>query len=113
MVHKIKKNSQIFFWKDNKSMDYMVEGKTPTKEDFKKDFVKIPIETPEKNLEKIWEDFNVGKSKAIMGLPHNQEFIRRNSLSHTTMSVGDIVKKDDGYYIAGNIGWKKLKWKGK
>jgi hypothetical protein len=110
MTHTLKK-SKVYYWKDVKSMDYMVEGKTPTKEDFEKDYVKLPVETEEKELEQIWHDYNVGKSKHKLGTEKIQDWIRDHDLSHTSMSIGDVVQKNGDFYIARDVGWEKLKWK--
>ncbi len=109
MVHKVKK-SKVYYWKKDKSMDYMVEGKTPTKEEFERDYVKLPVETKEKELEQIWEDFNIGKSHHKLSTKEMQDWIRDNSVGHTSMSIGDVVQKNGDFYIAKDIGWKKLKW---
>lgn len=92
-------------------MDYMVEGKTPTKEDFEKDYAKLPVETEEKELEQIWEDYNIGKSHHKLSSKEMQDWIRDHELSHTSMSIGDIIQKNGDFYIARDVGWEKLKWK--
>jgi hypothetical protein len=108
MVHTLKKN-KVYYWKHEKSMDYMIEGKTPTKTEFEKDYAKLPVETKEKDLDKIWEDYNVGKSHHKLGTKEMQNWIRKNT-GHTSMSVGDVVQINGDYYIARDVGWEKLKW---
>jgi hypothetical protein len=102
------RKTKVYYWKKGTSLDYMVKGKTPTKEEFEKDYVELPIESDKDNLESIFEDFNIGKSHQKMSLRENQDWIRQHGLSHTSMSVGDVAKINNDFYIVKDVGWKKL-----
>lgn len=107
-MHRIKKKSKVYYWKKGTSLKYMVEGKIPTKKEFEKDYVKLPVETSETNLDEIWEDYNIGKSKHKMGQKKNQDWLKEHGLSHTTMSVGDIIKVGNKHFIVKHEGWKEI-----
>ncbi|MDB4330291.1 hypothetical protein N9948_01045 [bacterium] len=52
-----------------------------------------------------------GEFWSEMGEANN--LIRSKGLTHTSMSVGDIIKNNKGYHIVAGIGFKKIELKGK
>lgn len=114
---------EIYYWKNIEWMtnvqfaDNKKLGRYPTKNDFKKDWKKLPISIPyykrmslNENLNNTFKILNtIGNP---METPENQRWIRKNlhPHPHTSMSVGDIVKINKKYYIVLGIGWKKMKW---
>jgi len=98
-------DTEVYYWKDIK----WIRGDKPSKEDFKKDYVKLPIDVaPVDYLEGVFHLLN--NEDNPLGSKENQEWIRKNLKPnpHTSMSVGDIVKVVDEYWIVEDVGWKKL-----
>lgn len=56
-------------------------------------------------LENIFEKFNSEENP--LSTPEYQDKIK-SLLTHTSMSVGDVVQIDDSYYVVSVIGFKKL-----
>jgi hypothetical protein len=56
-------------------------------------------------LEKLFARFNSEENPLCA--PKYQEKIK-SFLSHTSMSVGDVVQIDNDYYVINGIGFKKL-----
>ncbi len=113
---------EIYYWKDNKWMMGTqhageVKGERyPQKRDFKNDYKKLPITIPyhkdkdlDWNLSNVFEILN---TKNPMSTTKHQQWIRKNLRPnpHTSMSVGDVVKVGDKYYLTLSIGWKKMRW---
>ena len=68
-------------------------------------------------LYQIFKDVNLTSSEIFsilnsdknpMGTIEMQQWIKNNGLKHTSMSVGDIIKSDKGFYVCEDIGWKRL-----
>ena len=111
---------QIYYWKNSKWLLVEHNG-LPAKDDFEKDYVKLPITIPyDKTID---AESNLGIAFGIlndayqytpnpMSQPIHQQWIRDNLKPHphTSMSVGDIIKIEDEYWIAKGVGWEKLKW---
>ena len=58
-------------------------------------------------LEETFAKLNLGGNP--MATKENQDWIRRNNVSHTSMSVGDIIKVGDRLFITKGIGFAGLK----
>jgi len=100
------KDIKVLFWKDTEWIVSVREGVMPTKEDIEKDYVQIPIEIHRNNLDSIYAMLNGPRNPMLE--PRMQRWIDDN-MTHTSMSVGDIVKLGgNDLYIAANLGWKKL-----
>lgn len=120
---------QVYYWKDNKwlvktthaafvvlqSSDVVKDCRYPTKAEFKKDYKKIPISFPfnknlsqEHNFGKVYNKLNSDNNP--LGTPEMQQWLRKNKLKHTSMSVGDIIELEGKYWITLMIGWEKLSW---
>lgn len=115
---------EVYYWKD---IDWLtksshvgeVEGcRYPTKTEFKKDYKKIPITFPyngnleyEVNFDRVYSKLNQGQNP--LSTTEMQNWIRTNLKPHphTSMSIGDIIKVGDKYWITVNIGWDKLDWR--
>lgn len=65
--------------------------------------------TPQK-LEGLWEKYNIGQTN--IKTPKGQEMIRRKGVGHSSMSVGDMVKLGDKHYVASNVGWTPVRFRG-
>ena len=94
----------------------------PTKADIEKDYKELPISKKywsswqldiadpkykESILEEIFKLFNSYKTNP-MSINEMQDWIKENKVSHTSMSVGDIVILDNDIYVCANEGWKKV-----
>lgn len=55
-------------------------------------------------LEDIFREFNSDNNPLV----NHQEYIRNND-SHTSMSVGDLIKLDDRLYIVASMGFLEIK----
>jgi hypothetical protein len=44
-----------------------------------------------------------------MGTKEHQEWIKKNGLRHTSMSVGDVAALGDRFFVVAPIGWKEIK----
>jgi len=105
----------------NSWMIKMTHGEAiPTKKDIEKDYKQLPIP------DEFWKDkFNGNTDKDYileeifrimnddednpMSTSDMQKWIVENEVTHTSMSVADIVILDDATYICASIGWKEIK----
>ena len=104
---------EVYYWKKGK-WDYL-HGDLPTKRGFKKDYVKLPIKikyerslTKNQNLERTYLLLNGISGKNPLGSDYIQNWMLRKGVSHTSMSIGDIIKVGDHYYIVSEVGFKRL-----
>jgi hypothetical protein len=83
----------------------------------KKDYVKIPVEfdcnnlvSIESNLEPVYIKLNGEDGLNPMELDENRKWIvkKAKGQGHTSMSVGDIFKIGNRYWVVDNIGFKEL-----
>jgi len=107
---------EVYFWKVYK---YILIGyrcregeqlDIPDKINFKNDYKKLPIKISDNlSLGDIFDLFNSDNNPLVS--PANQRWIGKNLQPHphTSMSVGDIVKKGSKYFIAMPTGWKEVK----
>ena len=58
------------------------------------------------NLEKIFSMLN--RPNNPLGEPLYQDLIRKKKVSHTSMSVGDMIKVGRVWYYCADEGWEKL-----
>lgn len=113
MVHKI----NVYYWKDMQRMLDQYENIYPTKQTFKKDYKKLPVEFSFKPKISIRDNLNIVFDRLNqdnpLGSKKNQKWIGENlkPYPHTSMSVGDIVKMKGSYYLCKSFGWKKLRWR--
>ena len=104
----------------DKDWDVKVNYKAifPTKADIDKDYVTLPIpnefwakvgvDANEKwVLDKIFGMMNKYETNP-MSIPEMQDWIRSNEVSHTSMSVGDIIILDNNIYVCDVQGWKEV-----
>jgi len=105
----------------NKDWDVRVlyKGEFPTIKEIENNYVTLPItefwdqiglteETFETwILDKVFKLMNQDNTNP-MTRPEMQEWIRKNT-THTSMSVGDVIKVDNKYYVCKDIGWKEIK----
>lgn len=82
------------------------------KESFKEEYVKLPKNESETDLEEIYTKYNQYSTNPYSEEnDEGQKTIKSLGLHHTSMSVGDIIKTPKGYYAVANFGFKKIKWK--
>jgi len=101
--------SEVYYWKDIKKlldMSIVKEKKYPDLNKMDEEYVKLPIEFEDKDMDEIFSLLNQDENP--MGTPEMQQWIRDNGLKHTSMSVGDIIKNKEGTFICEDIGWKKM-----
>jgi hypothetical protein len=106
--------AEVYYWKDIKRlMETGYENKHPDLNKLEEEYVKLPInfdinedEAIEVEMDKIFVTLNEDENP--MGTPEMQQWIVDNGLKHTSMSVGDIVKTEKGFYICENTGWNIL-----
>jgi hypothetical protein len=71
---------------------------------FHEKWKKMPVEFKAgTHREKIFEILNLDNNP--IGTPEGQAWLRRNGVRHTSMSVGDIVKKGGKYFMVLGEGW--------
>jgi len=103
--------AKIFYWKSMEKWytNVLYHEKLPTIEDIKNDYVELPITIDvenEEDLAKIFHALNIEENP--MGTKENQEWIVKNGLRHTSMSVGDIACINEKYFVCLSVGWKEL-----
>ena len=103
---------EIYYWKEL----IFVLGRKPSRKEFEDCYAKLPIDFPEmkskskrKMLEEIFYILN-DEGKEENPLDEQQDWIMENLQPnpHTSMSVGDIIKLDDEYWICKGMGWEQL-----
>jgi len=95
----------------------------PTKADIEHDYKELPISD---HWQKVFGDVNPKSAKdkeafldAVFSDMNNydlnpmsnkemQTWIRHNKVSHTSMSVGDVIALDDTFYVCDEIGWEEV-----
>jgi len=92
-------------------------NKFPTVQDIENDYAELPIglaywsviglynEATEVIPDRIFGIMNHPQANP-MGTPEMQQWIRDNGVTHTSMSIGDIIKIDNEYHICHREGWK-------
>ena len=106
--------AEVYYWKDIKwllELGAKDKPEHPTKEQIKTDYVKLPVKFEiesgdEKKLDKIYATLNTDKNP--MATSNMQKWIKDNELTHTSMSVGDIIRTKKGMYICKDFGWEKV-----
>jgi len=95
------------------------ENQTPTKVDIEKDYAELPISQDVWNV--MDEEIDIGSEELIleglfrmmnqesnpMTTNEMQDWIR-NNVTHTSMSVGDVVSINDMYFVCMNECWKEV-----
>lgn len=109
----------------DKDWDVRVSYKNefPTKANIEKDYKELPIsetfwkdslkrlldfDSGEHLLETIFHLLNMDETNP-MSTDDMQDWIRANKVSHTSMSVGDIIMLDNNIYVCADEGWKEIK----
>ena len=100
--------AEIYYWRDSKWMiNVQYENRLPTVADVKRDYVKLPFKLNKTN-ERIFHHLNFEETNPL-GSVDGQDWIRSVGLHHTSMSVGDVVKRGNSYYVVMKEGFKKIK----
>lgn len=111
--------------KENSNLYYKLAGSDPNKEQvtidkdrFKNHWTKLSEEEVSSShiseLERIWDKYNRYPANPLSaqndGDPdsHNQPTIEEAGVNHTSMSVGDVVRVEDRYYIVAGVGFLRL-----
>ena len=95
----------------------------PTQADIERDYKELPIqghwqkvfgdvnpireEDKEAFLDAIFTDMN-NDNLNPMSTDIMQNWIRQNKVSHTSMSVGDVIALDDVFYVCATEGWEEV-----
>jgi hypothetical protein len=101
----IKIRQSIYYWRESKYLTY-----TPT-EVPKEDYKKIPISLKMNlSLDDVFQLLNNGNNP--LNTRKNQEWISEHLRPdpHTSMSIGDIIQRDNELFICCGTGWQKVKW---
>lgn len=103
---------------DNNELYHKVHmGETPTQvtidEDWFEDrWAKVSEEevssSRTKELEKLWDKYNKYPSNPLSAENGGQHILEENDIDHTSMTIGDVVKVEDRYYIAVQWGFCRL-----
>jgi len=105
-------------WENDWDVKVNYKHQYPTLADIENDYKQLPV-SPEywailelnddKDfvLDKIFSLFN-HYSTNPMSREEAQQWIRNNNVSHTSMSIGDVVALDDEYYVCDTEGWTKI-----
>ena len=110
---------RVFYFKRGQevSMKYMVEGKTPTAEDFKTDYAQVQALKIKPDTDAAKDDIVLAERMFAMfnsdtvnplGTPGGQQIIRSLDVGHTSMSMGDIVVIGETPFIVRGEGFEKL-----
>jgi hypothetical protein len=105
--------AEVYYW--GKGYFKALLGYTPTREEFEQKYRKV-IEFGEESMEIIWglylgiipirrlEDIFITLNMDSCV----QRLIQTSGAGHTSMSVGDIVKLGDRFFICRDIGWEEI-----
>jgi len=119
----------VYYPKRREARDYINDwdikvsynNQIPTKANIDKDYVELPI--PQKFWNVMDDKLDIGSEEIIlegifkmmndynsnpMSTNKMQDWIRANKVSHTSMSVGDVVCINDMYFVCMNEGWKEV-----
>jgi len=86
-------------------IDYMLRPRTPSIEQFKKHWHKLPFDLEGETFDDIYCKLN------MLNLPSEQMKALRElakKVKHTSMSVGDIIEVDGTFYMCDIVGWRKI-----
>jgi len=105
---------EVYYFKRDRYEYY--SGKLPTRRAFKQDYVKLPYKftynkklSRNQNLERVFILLNDGADKPNpLSGKGSQIWLKQHNIGHTSMSIGDIIKVGDHYYIVSEIGFKRL-----
>ena len=105
-------NMRIWYWKDEVAADFMMgfrwlsERKMlPASGTLAKTHILLKEVPPEENLERVFMNFQ-GEVWSPYG--EARSLIMSKGLSHTSMSVGDIIEKGGSAWIVDTIGFTQL-----
>jgi hypothetical protein len=110
-------NMKVYYWKDISwltffSFNEFEENKPISipEQVFLKEWVELPIIFNEQEFafpDNVFAQLNNPENP--MGTHIHQSWIRDNGLHHTSFSVGDMAKMDNGnLYVCLNAGWRKV-----
>lgn len=98
---------EIYYPVRENEKDVMFKPKEITMESMKYTHKKLPIEiNTTDNLETVFIMFNSPSNP--LSSKYYQNWMKENEIYHTSMSVGDIIKIDDEFFVCDRVGWKKL-----
>ena len=96
----------FLFWSYNRFKD----AKIFVPIEFKKHYTEMPVNYEQSSNEKIFGDLNQDSNP--LSSKEYQKWIKDNNISHTSMSVGDMIydDKDDKWFVVLSLGFKDLSW---
>jgi hypothetical protein len=101
---------EIYYNKKDSQFIFGLGGKPKTRRDIKEWYVQVASKhlsgIVEHNLEKIFTEFNLSRNP--LGTQENQKMLREKGVSHTSMSVGDLVKVNSSWWYCDDAGWTEL-----
>ncbi|MBW3011306.1 hypothetical protein KY326_03745 [Candidatus Woesearchaeota archaeon] len=77
---------------------------------FKKEWVALPIGYGDED--DAFSELNKDELNPLSP-PYYQDWLKKHGVKHTSMSVGDVIKKGEQYLVCMPIGWKELIFSGK
>src|SRR5581483_1584588 len=90
---------------DVKISQIMLGHYLPSKEEIDNNYVSVCTFDSESSNEELFELFNSDDNPLTN--ESCQDFLCKHKL-HTSMSVGDMIRRDDDYYVVAGIGFQKL-----
>jgi hypothetical protein len=91
------------------TLGHGINVKAPTKKVFKEDYAAVwESDATGMPLEFLFKKFNLPEINPL-STEVGQNKLRALGVKHTSMSVGDIVKNEKGYWIVDNMGFRKIK----
>lgn len=89
-------------------MDYMINPKPPTIQEFLKHWHELPFDVEASSLEEVYEILNTFHGLSWEEYNQLRRFAKK--VHHTSMSAGDIVEIDDCFYLCDTEGWRRITW---
>ena len=103
---------KIWYWKSEAGRDLLMgyeflekEGMLPDKNSLKSSYIELGS-IKESKLEKIFK-YMQGENWSPKG--EARDLIRKKKLSHTSMSVGDIIEKGNKLFMVDRFGFAEIK----
>jgi hypothetical protein len=104
---------KIYFWTGD-TPDYLLGQIPKSREEFDRNYKELPVTLHSwksgvnKVLDDVFIELNFDQRNPLT-LPSKQDWLRENMIHpHTSMSVGDVAKMNNKYYICLPSGWAEI-----